>query len=576
MLEKDFGEVVVRVAGSAGDGVASFGDTLSKLASRMGLGLCAYNSYQSVIRGGFVWLQMKISNDKVYTHGDNPNILVPLNQSEYYRHKDSVLPGGFIVYNSDKVKVDQERSDVNYVSLSLRELSPQHSKQAIMQNILLLGAVVKIVGLDSELLKDVIRKSFGKKNEEVVNANIEVMEAGYNNTGISYDFGIKRQDKKYYVITGNYAIAAGAAIGGCKFYAAYPMTPATSILHWFASNGAKYGIVVKQFEDEIAVVNAAIGAGFVGTRAMCATSGGGFSLMTEAIGSAAMTETPVVIVNSMRGGPSTGLPTKTEQGDLFQALGASQGDYPKAIIAPKDPVSAFYMSAEALNIAEKYQIPVILLVDFLLSNGYYGIPFEEIDPSKIKIERGEIVTTLNGEKYLRYKDTPTGVSPRVLPGTSGVCYVAATDEHDEDGVLISDVYTDEKKRKKMMEKRMRKMEYIVKDFGLPVVEGDDNPDITFVGWGSTYGVIKETSNILRKKGIKVNHVHVEYVYPVKKEIAEILSKYKNVVIVENNYTSQYSKLLRMETGYSIEKKILKYDGEPFTPLYLFEESKKYL
>ncbi len=169
------------------------------------------------------------------------------------------------------------------------------------------------------------------------------------------------------------------------------MTPATSILHWFAANGKKYGIVVKQLEDEIAVINAAIGAGFAGARAMCATSGGGFSLMTEAIGSAAMTETPVVIVNSMRGGPSTGLPTKTEQGDLFQALGASQGDYPKAILAPKDPVSAFYMAAEALNLAEKYQIPVIVLIDFLLSNGYYGILSEELDSSKIKIERGQII-----------------------------------------------------------------------------------------------------------------------------------------------------------------------------------------
>lgn len=570
------GEVVIRVAGSAGDGVASVGDTLSKLASRSGLGVCAYNSYQSVIRGGFVWLQIRISNEKVYTHGDNPHILIPLNQSEYERHKDSVLAGGFIVYNEDKVKVSEKRNDINYIGLSLRKLAPEQAKQPIMQNTLLIGAVVKIVGLDKVLLEDIVRKSFGKKGEEIAKANIDVINAGYENTGITKDFGLRKQNKKYYVITGNYAIATGAAIGGCKFYSAYPMTPATSILHWFASNGKKYGIVVKQLEDEIAVINAAIGAGFAGARAMCATSGGGFSLMTEAIGSAGMTETPVVVVNSMRGGPSTGLPTKTEQGDLFQALGASQGEYPKAVLAPKDPVSAFYMSAEALNLAEKYQMPVIVLVDFLLSNGYYGIPVEEMDPSKIKIERGDLLSSVNGSEYLRYKDTPTGVSPRVLPGTPNAYYVAATDEHDEDGVLISDVYTDERKRKKMMEKRMRKMNYVIKEFKLPIVEGDDNPDITLVGWGSTYGVIKETSSILRKQGVKVNHVHVEYIYPVKQEIANILSKYKNVVIVENNYTSQYSKLLRMETGYSIENKILKYDGEPFTPLYLLNEVKRYL
>ncbi|MFN4245568.1 MAG: 2-oxoacid:acceptor oxidoreductase subunit alpha [Brevinematia bacterium] len=569
------GEVVIRVAGSAGDGVASVGDTISKLASRSGLGVCAYNSYQSVIRGGFVWLQIRVSNDKVYTHGDNPHILVPLNQSEYERHKDSVLPGGVIVYNEDKVKVSEKRDDINYVGLSLRKLAPEQAKQPIMQNTLLLGAVVKIVGFNKDLLEDIIKKSFGKKGEEIAKANIDVVNAGYNATDLVHDFGIRTQNKKYYVITGNYAVATGAAIGGCKFYSAYPMTPATSILHWFASNGKKYGIVVKQLEDEIAVVNAAIGAGFAGVRAMCATSGGGFSLMTEAIGSAGMTETPVVIINSMRGGPSTGLPTKTEQADLFQALGASQGEYPKAILAPKDPVSAFYMSAEALNIAEKYQMPVILLIDFLLSNGYYGIPIEELDPSKIKIERGHVLTSVNGE-YHRYKYTDTGVSPRVIPGTPNAYYVAATDEHDETGILISDVFTDETKRKKMMEKRMRKMNYVVEDFKLPLVEGDDNPDLTIVGWGSTYGAIKEASNILRREGVKVSHVHVEYLFPVKKEIADILSKHRNVVIVENNYTSQYSKLLRMETGYSINKKVLKYDGEPFTPLYLVNELKKYL
>ncbi|MCX8029452.1 MAG: 2-oxoacid:acceptor oxidoreductase subunit alpha [Brevinematales bacterium] len=571
------GEVVIRIAGSAGDGVASVGDTLSKLASRSGLGVCAYNSYQSVIRGGFVWLQIRISNDKVYTHGDNPHILIPLNQAEYERHKNNVLPGGFIVYNEDKVKINDKRNDVNYVGLSLRQLAPEQAKQPIMQNTLLVGSVVKIVGFDRNLLEEIIRKSFGKKGEEIANANIEVINAGYNNTNITYDFGIRKQNKSYYVITGNYAVAISAAMSGCKFYSAYPMTPATSILHWFASNGKKYGIVVKQLEDEIAVINAAIGAGFAGARAMCGTSGGGFSLMTEAIGSAGMTETPVVIVNSMRGGPSTGLPTKTEQGDLFQALGASQGEYPKAILAPKDTVSAFYLTSEAFNLADRYQMPVIILIDFLLSNGYYGVLTEEIDPSKIRIDRGELLNSINGNgEYLRYKDTSTGVSPRVLPGTPNVYYVAATDEHDENGVLISDIYTDEAKRKKMMEKRMRKMKYIVEEFKLPIVEGDEKPDITLVGWGSTYGVIKETTELLREQSIKVNHVHIEYIYPVKKEIADILSKYKNVVIVENNYSSQYSKLLRMETGYNIEKRILKYDGEPFTPLYLLNEVERYL
>ncbi len=569
------GDVVVRVCGSAGDGVASVGDTMSKLASRSGMGFYAYNSYQSVIRGGFVWLQFRISNNTVFTHGNKPDILIPLNQSEYERHKDAVASGGYVIYNKDKIKIDNPRSDINYIGLSLRELAPEQAKHPIMQNTLAIGALVKLLNMDKELLEDIIRKSFGKKGEDVANANIHVINVGYNAVNENVNFGLKKQNKKYYILTGNYATAIGAAIGGCKFYSAYPMTPATSILHWFASNGKKYGIVVKQAEDEISVINMAIGAAFAGARAMCATSGGGFALMTEAIGSAAMTETPIVVINSMRGGPSTGLPTKTEQGDLFQALGASQGDFPKVIIAPRDPADAFYTAAEALNIAEKYQVPVIILLDFLLSNGYWGVPAEEIDYKKIKIERGELVETVSNG-YKRYLDTPTGVSPRVLPGTPGTYYVAATDEHDEDGVLISDVYTDEVKRKKMMEKRMRKLEYIVKELSLPLVEGGSNADITLVGWGSTYGVIREVRETLISKGVKVNHIHFKYLYPFKKEILDLLSSQKKIIAVENNYSAQLCKLISMETGFIIKNKILKYDGEPFTPAYLLSEVEKYI
>lgn len=562
-------EIVVRIAGAAGDGIASTGESLARVCSRSGLHVFAYNSYQSVIRGGFVWLQVRAGKRKIYSPGDNPDFLIALNQDEAIRHGPIMPEGSGIFFNSDRIKIDSSalKPNVRLYPLPVKELTSKYGQNPVMQNTIALGALTKILDMNFEIVISVLKDTFGDKNQAIVDANIGVARAGYDyatgnweSVGFepSYDYAKRRP-----VLTGNQAIALGAVAAGCKFYSAYPMTPASSILHWMAAHAQKCGVVVKQAEDEIAVLNMAIGAGFAGARAMCATSGGGFSLMTEAIGLAAMTETPVVIVTSQRGGPSTGLPTKTEQGDLFQVLGASQGDYPKIVIAPATVEDAFYAAAESFNLADKFQLPVIIISDLYLSEHMETV--SNID-FKVPIDRGIIATNngRNGHQFRRYAFTESGISPRSFPGMDGLIHVAASDEHDDTGALISDVFTDEEFRIKIMEKRMRKMVSAVNELPPPALFGHADADITLVGWGSTYSVIREAIEVLAKAGVTANHLHIRYLMPFHVDaVSKILSNSKRVLDIEGNYTGQLARLIRMETGIAIKHKLLKYDGEPF-------------
>jgi 2-oxoglutarate ferredoxin oxidoreductase subunit alpha len=562
-------DVVVKIGGAAGDGVASSGETLAKTFSRHGLHVFAYNSYQSVIRGGHVWIMVRGGEEKVHSHGDRVDFLVALNQDTINRNLGKVDVGVIRDEAQTKLEPSGLKEGCRDLPMPLLQLARKLGGSPLIKNTVALGALIRLLRMDLEVFNGVLRDIFGEKKKEVLESNLGAAQAGYDYAKehypkvefkLNYNPSIKRM-----VMTGNQAIGLGALAAGCKFYSAYPMTPASSILHWLAAYGPPTGAVIKQAEDEIAVVNMAIGAGFAGVRAMCATSGGGFSLMTEAVGEAAMTETPVVIINNQRAGPSTGLPTKTEQADLFQALGASQGDYPKVVMAPRNVVDCFYTIGEAFNLAERYQIPVIVLGDLYLGEHLETVDQEQLDFAAVKIDRGEVVKEVDG-KYLRYQITETGVSPRALPGTPGGEHVAATDEHWEDGVLISDWYTDEAKRKAMVEKRMRKMKWIIKDLPPPELEGDPEPEVVVVGWGSTYGPIKDAVRELQEEGIRVGHLHIKYLMPFHStEVGQILRKAECVLDVENNYTAQLARLIRMETGYEIPHRLLKYDGEPFNP-----------
>jgi 2-oxoglutarate ferredoxin oxidoreductase subunit alpha len=344
------------------------------------------------------------------------------------------------------------------------------------------------------------------------------------------------------------------------------MSPASGILHWFCDHGEKVGVVVKQCEDELAVANMTIGAGHAGARAMCATSGGGFALMTEALGAAAMMEVPVVFIDVQRAGPSTGVPTKTEQGDLWQALGASQGDFERIIVAPRSAVDAFSTLAELFNLVDHYQCPGILLSDLLISEGTFSVDPAELN-MRPRIERGALVLDGgNGDGYRRYEDTENGISPRAVPGVPGHVHVVATDEHDEEGILISDEFTNPHKRRQMVEKRARKLNDFLKRVEPPKVEGPANAEVTLLGWGSTEGVLREAVELLNARGIKTNYLSVKWIKPLHADaISTALSRAKKVIVVENNYSGQFYRYLRSETGLSVAGHIRKYDGEPLLP-----------
>lgn len=563
---------VVWIGGAAGDGIASAGDILCRTATRSRLSVMEYNSYQSVIRGGHVILHVQVAGEPIYTHGDRCDLIVALNQEtvDYHLKSLNALPGRGVIFNSDKIKLDLARlpAGTKAYPLPVGELTAEYGRNPIMQNTVALGALMFLLNLDWSIFEKTVRDQFGKKKAELGDLNVSMAKKGYDYARAQWatlpDIRLVSDGKDRVLMTGNYAIALGAVAGGCKFYAAYPMTPASSIMHWLAPRASKYGMVMKQAEDEIAAVNMAIGAGFSGVRAMTGTSGGGFSLMTEAIGMSGMTEVPVVIVNVQRGGPSTGLPTKTEQADLFQMLGASQGEFPRVVIAPLSVQDAYYATVESLNLAEKYQLPVLLLSDLLLSEHTETVEAAALT-NHVPIERGELLEDWTSDTpYQRYKNTPSGVSPRVLPGTANALYTSTTDEHNEDGLIISDIFTNPTERTKMVEKRFRKLEGVLKDTKPFVKEGPASADLTLVGWGSTYKTLQAVRLELEKSGASVNHLQFRTLWPLNADVVtQELKNARKTVCVENNFSGLFAKLVRQETGLSFTYHIRKYDGEPF-------------
>ncbi len=563
------------IGGAAGQGVATPGDILAKIFSRRGLHLNAYNAYQSIIRGGHTFLTIRTGVDPVNSMGDTLELLIPLNQDTMDRHLRLLGAGGACIYNADSIKPGEAAKGVQLCPLPVSTLA-DITKNKVAQNTLAMGAALSMMGVGFQSLEDVLREQFRKKPEAVATENIAIARAGYDYASKNFkpfDKPLPMTEKKYAVLSGNAALAMGGAAGGVKFYTAYPMSPSTGVLHWFAANGRKAGIMVRQVEDEISVITMAIGAAHAGVRAMCATSGGGFALMSEGLGLSAQMETPVVVIDCMRAGPSTGVPTKTEQGDLWQMLGAGFGDYPRVIAAPLDIGDCFTLMPEVLNITDKFQCPGLVLCDLLLAEGRLSVEPELLNFNP-KIDRGELITEPNGasdKPYLRYKITESGVSPRAVPGVPGYIFTGSSDEHDENGVLISDEYTNHAKRRAMMEKRMRKEVGIAASIPPPVLQGPKNADVTLIGWGSTDGVIKEAIEQLAAKGVTANHLQIRWLAPLHgDEIVKLLQGAKKTIIIENNFSGQFARYLRSETSFVADGHIRKYDGEPFMPHHITE------
>ena len=539
----------------------------------MGLHVFGLNAYQSVIRGGHVWFQARASDARPYSSGDAADILYALDRATVDIHAPGLRPGGTVIYGPEKFSLTGVALPPGVTALGVPtlEMARKFTSQSILQNAGGMGAIAFVAGIPLDLLHQVLSDSFGRKTGDLVDWNLGASDAGFHYAeqhASVHPHALPKKGAPKLLMNGNTALALGAAAAGCKFLAQYPMTPASSIMHWMAAHSTQLGIVVKQAEDELAAINMAIGASFAGVRSMTATSGGGFSLMVEALGMAGMTETPLVVVDSQRAGPSTGLPTKTEQGDLNMMLGAGQGEFPRAILAPATPAEAYRAMIDAFRLAEDYQTPILVASDLHLSENFMTVDREEIDfevpvPSLFAVPSG-------APNYLRYQYTESGVSPRAIPGQPGLQFIAGSDEHDERGHLISDIHGGIPRwiseRQKMMEKRMKKLEGLARSAPGPVLEGPPNAPLTFVAWGSTVGAVRDAREELSARGKVTNLLRFPTVFPIAAEAARAaFAATKRTLLVEANYSGQFGRLLRAELGVTLSERLLKYDGEPFLP-----------
>ncbi|HYA10240.1 MAG TPA: 2-oxoacid:acceptor oxidoreductase subunit alpha [Thermoplasmata archaeon] len=573
-------EISVRVGGQAGDGIASIGEAIARCYSRLGLHVFGLNAYQSIIRGGHVWFKARASDRPIFSQGEGTDILYALDRTTVEIHARDLRRGGTVVHDPEKFAVEAKDlpDGVRVLGVPTLEIARKYTSQSILQNAGGMGATGFLAGIPLDVLQGVLSDSFGRKKGDVVDWNLGASADGYRyaegHTTV-HDHALVKHGPPKLLMTGNQAIGLGAAAAGLKFLVQYPMTPATSIMHWLAAHSRSLGIVVKQSEDELASINMAIGASYSGVRAMTASSGGGFALMTEGLGMAGMAEVPVVVVDAARAGPSTGLPTKTEQADLNLMLGAGQGEWPRAVLAPSNPVEAYRLTALAFHLAERWQTPILVLTDFHLAEAMEGVDREAIDvpspvPSLFTVEP-------NGHDYHRYLDTPTGVSPRALPGQPGLNHIALSDEHDEAGRDVSDILAGLPAavavRQKMMDKRMRKLKGLAQECPPPVLEGRADAPLTFVAWGSTVGAVRDARATLEEKGKATNLLRFPTLYPLDPHaVRTMFARTHKTLLVEGNYSGQLGHLLRAEAGIDLPHTFLKYDGEPFYPQQIVERA----
>ncbi|TES91631.1 MAG: 2-oxoacid:acceptor oxidoreductase subunit alpha [Anaerolineales bacterium] len=568
--------MTIKIGGEAGQGVESSGAGFAKALARGGLHLFGLQDYMSRIRGGHNFFQIKVSDKPLHSHTDEIHLLLALQLETIDRHKHEIVEGGGIIYD-EGLKVNAEelkKQKIKPIPVALVKIAKEAGNK-IMANTAALGATAGVTEYDFEQIANVIRDNFAKKGQPVVDANLEVARKAYDFTHERYaaDFNYKLTPidaPVRMVINGNHALSIGAVMGGCRFMSAYPMTPATSIFEWMSTHAAQYGIVTKHAEDEISAICMAIGANHAGVRGMTATSGGGFSLMVESLGLAGMTETPLVIAEVQRVGPSTGMPTRTEQGDLFFMLHASQGEFPRIVLAPGTVEECFYAGWRAFNLAEKYQCPVIILSDTFLANSLRTIERSEFHFEDVVIDRGELLTEDMLDKltndYQRYSLTESGISPRAMPGHPNAVFIASSDEHSEDGHIEDE---DPENRILMVEKRLRKMDQAVIEMRAPTLYGPKKADITFVGWGSTYGPVRVVVDQLKERGEKANFLHFTDIWPFPEEkVQPFLTSAKRLVDVESNSTGQFAKFLRTYTGRVVDQQILRFDGQPLSPDYI--------
>ncbi|MBD3362549.1 2-oxoacid:acceptor oxidoreductase subunit alpha [Candidatus Dojkabacteria bacterium] len=559
---------VIKIGGASGQGINSVGEIMAKGLKRTGFNVFAYREYPSLIQGGFATYQLDFSDRDINASSMNWDLAICLSRDAIHNLITNLNKNGILIHSiettvlSRKEKELIEEKDLKIIKIEAKEVIKEMGGIKILENIFLLNIAWRLLDLNNKVIKQIIKERFIDK-KKVLRMNLKCIEEAQNYNlpqGINkfkINFSQDESNKSNLLITGNYAMALGAIAAGVRAYYAYPMTPSSSILTYLAKVAEKTGMLVKQAEDEITAVQMTLGSMHMGTRALVATSGGGFDLMSESFSMAGMAEIPLVCIVAQRPGPATGLPTWTAGGDLNMAVYAGHGEYPRCVYAASDAGSAYLVVQKALNTAEKFQIPVIVLTEKQIAESFYLL---NNLPESLEIERGLVVgkEIENIESKDRYKITDTGISPRWLPGQTPNTFYANADEHFEQGRITED----KDESKKIYKKRMKKLQTLKKELPEPEVFGKEQGDILFVGWGSVKATVLDVMNLQNQKNI--SYLHYECLYPVKTEkFQNIKDNFNKIVLIENNYSGQLGDLIKLGCGHNFENKLLKYDGRPF-------------
>lgn len=556
----------IKIVGQSGSGLLTVGEIVAKGLQQLGFNLCSDREYPSLIKGGHSCYTINFAETPVHSLSDTADILVAIDKHSLVHYFETLKNEGVLVHGYERtggiadILKSAEEKKIKTVTLPSRQIAFSHGGTEQMVNMILLGMVWKVLGFDFQIIESAVQQKFQKK-PRILDIAMKCLRDAYNQAETAYKVSLPAQKKETLLLDGNHAVALGAVHAGMRFYVAYPMSPSSSVLSHVAKMAAKTGIAIKQAEDEITAAQMALGGMFAGTRSMTSTSGGGYDLMTETVSLAGIIENPLVILLAQRPGPGTGLPTWTAQGDLDMATYSSHGEFARIVVSISEPADAFETIQHAFNLAEKYQSPVIILSEKVVCESKLTVaPFAL---KKIPIERG--LVTGNDLKNLksedRYKITKNGLSLRWIPGSSETYYFANGDEHWEKGQLTEEA----KPVGEMYAKRMRKLNLIRDNLPAPEIYGvEKDADISFVGWGSTRGVMMDVIEMYKAKGIKVNYLHYRYVYPLNKKFVQSFFKSNpNVHVAEGNYQGQLANRLEQFLEKPFAGRLLKWDGRPF-------------